>query len=62
MIILQEQSTRRELRSSEALVPGFQKSLQQRDSEVEALRAKVTTHNKKAVSQPMNIGINGLVV
>ena len=61
-MIIQEQSSRRELRSSEALVADFQKSLQQRDSELETLRAKVTTHNEQAVSQPMNICTNGLVV
>ena len=49
----QEQSSRREvgdveqrLRSSEALVADFQKSLQQRDLELETLRAKVTTHSE----------------
>ena len=42
-MIIQEQSSRRELRFSEALVADFQKSLQQRDSELEALRAKITT-------------------
>ena len=45
-MIIQEQSSRRELRSSEALVADLQKSLQQRGSELETLRAKVTTHSE----------------
>ena len=45
-MIIQEQSSRRELRSSEALVADFQKSLQQRDSGMETPRAKVTTHSE----------------
>ena len=62
-MIIQEQSSRRELRSSEALVADFQKSLQQRDSELETLRVKSPlTVNKLCYSQPMNIGICGLVV
>ena len=53
-MIIQEQSSRRELQSSEALVADFQKSLQQKDSELEALRAKVTTHNEQAVLRPVH--------
>ena len=52
LLYIQEQSSRKEvcdlerrLCSSEALVADFQKSLQQRDSELEALKAKVTTHS-----------------
>ena len=48
-LCVQEQSSRREigdlerqLRSSEALVADFQKTLQQRDSELETLRSKVS--------------------
>ena len=53
---VQEQSSTREigdlerkLRSSVALVVDFQKSLQQRDSELETLRAKVSTPSHESL-------------
>ena len=66
---MQEQSSRREigdlerqLRSSEALVAEFQKTLQQRDSELETLRSTVGPPSPESLlpnSQCMNAIIVG---